>query len=177
MLKNIVVFAISGIFTSFSAYGKSGEKTDPDAIMGSVHQEQINVIGNVSDENGEPLPGATIVLKGDTEMYAVADIDGNYSEYLKISLASKGSDGVVVSLSDWSNFSLESLNMEGGLYGLEFSIEGSPNIAGSLGYLNTPTYAAFDNISYNLAAVPEPAEWAFAFGVAALALALYGRKR
>ena len=79
MLKNIVVFAISGIFTSFSAYGKSGEKTDPDAIMGSVHQEQINVIGNVSDENGEPLPGATIVLKGDTEMYAVADIDGNYS--------------------------------------------------------------------------------------------------
>ena len=133
-----------------------------------------------SIENGDGYASAFADVEGEVYFNLLlrgVDIDGNYSEYLKISLASKGSDGVVVSLSDWSNFSLESLNMEGGLYGLEFSIEGSPNIAGSLGYLNTPTYAAFDNISYNLAAVPEPAEWAFAFGAAALALALYGRKR
>ena len=59
---------------SFSAYaGTASASQEPDS------QTAINVIGNISDENGEPLPGATIVLKGDPGVHAIADIDGNYS--------------------------------------------------------------------------------------------------
>ena len=49
---------------------------------------QSTVTGVVSDENGTPLPGASIVVQG-TTTGAVADFDGNYS----INVAS---DGVLV---------------------------------------------------------------------------------
>lgn len=59
---------------SFSAYaGTAGRQQAPDS------DSAIDVIGNVSDENGEPLPGATILLKGNNDVHAIADIDGNYS--------------------------------------------------------------------------------------------------
>ena len=59
---------------SFSAYASSASRQqEPDS------GDAINVIGNVSDENGEPLPGATIILKGNNDVHAIADIDGNYS--------------------------------------------------------------------------------------------------
>ena len=59
---------------SFSAYaGTAGQQQAPDS------DSAIDVIGNVSDENGEPLPGATILLKGNNDVHAIADIDGNYS--------------------------------------------------------------------------------------------------
>ncbi|MFX0555420.1 SusC/RagA family TonB-linked outer membrane protein [Maribacter sp. CXY002] len=39
---------------------------------------QSTITGNISDENGVPLPGASVVVKG-TTTGAVADFDGNYS--------------------------------------------------------------------------------------------------
>jgi len=86
----------------------------------------------------------------------------------------RGGAGTVTTLGNggWETVSLDSLNMDGGLLGLEFSIAGSPNI-GSNGWLNTPTYVALDNVAYS--AIPEPAEWAAIFG--ALALVLAARKR
>ncbi len=102
------------------------------------------------------------------------DAEGNYSDYLTVSLGAKDADGTVTTLGNggWETVSLDSLNMDGGLLGLEFSIAGSPNI-GSNGWLNTPTYVALDNVAYS--AIPEPAEWAAIFG--ALALVLAARKR
>lgn len=59
---------------SLSAYaGTASRQQAPDS------DKAIDVIGNVSDENGEPLPGATVILKGNTSVHAIADIDGNYS--------------------------------------------------------------------------------------------------
>lgn len=49
------------------------------SLVSQSEDGSIDVVGNVSDENGEPLPGATIVLKGNTGVHAIADIDGNYS--------------------------------------------------------------------------------------------------
>ena len=49
---------------------------------------QSTVTGTVTDENGTPLPGASVVVKG-TTTGAVADFDGNYS----INVAS---DGVLI---------------------------------------------------------------------------------
>ena len=73
MLRRIALLALSGALAVFSAYGQ-------DSPEQSARSGQINVIGNIADENGDPLPGATIVLKGsNNEVHAIADIDGNYS--------------------------------------------------------------------------------------------------
>lgn len=39
---------------------------------------QVQVRGNVSDNQGEPIPGVTILLKG-TQQGVITDLDGNYS--------------------------------------------------------------------------------------------------
>lgn len=106
------------------------------------------------------------------------DIDGNYSDYLDVSLAAKDALGNITTLGDgnWTTIALDKLNLEGGLYGLEFSFEGSENLCNKYGYLNTPTYIAFDNINYSMA-VPEPAEWAAVFGAIALVIAAYRRRK
>src|SRR5882672_7570213 len=46
------------------------------ALIDASAQETVR--GSVKDENGEPLPGATIVLKG-TSSYTTADVSGNFS--------------------------------------------------------------------------------------------------
>ena len=106
------------------------------------------------------------------------DIDGNYSDYLDVSLAAKDALGNITTLGDgnWTTIALDKLNLAGGLYGLEFSFEGSENLCNKHGYLNTPAYIAFDNINYSMA-VPEPAEWAAVFGAIALVIAAYRRRK
>lgn len=39
----------------------------------------LRVIGNVTDEKGEPLVGATVYAKNDKNVNAITDLDGNYS--------------------------------------------------------------------------------------------------
>ncbi|MEN8115466.1 MAG: TonB-dependent receptor [Bacteroidota bacterium] len=45
---------------------------------GIVSQQQKSISGKVTDEKGEPLPGATVVVKGTTQG-TVTDVDGNYT--------------------------------------------------------------------------------------------------
>lgn len=90
MSRKIMALAALGLLVSFSADGKPGKKSFQAPGMVQVMQTdstsrrvvangQINVIGNVADDNGEPIPGATIILKGNADVHAIADIDGNYS--------------------------------------------------------------------------------------------------
>lgn len=90
MSRKIMALAALGLLVSFSADGKPGKKSFQASGMVQVMQtdstsrrvaanDQINVIGNVADDNGEPIPGATIILKGNADVHAIADIDGNYS--------------------------------------------------------------------------------------------------
>ena len=39
---------------------------------------QNTIKGNVTDESGEPLIGATVVMKGNHSVGAVTDFDGNF---------------------------------------------------------------------------------------------------
>lgn len=53
----------------------------PDApkVQQTAQQKGIKVTGNVSDEKGEPLIGVTIILKNDSTIHALTDMNGNYS--------------------------------------------------------------------------------------------------
>ena len=86
--SKIAVLAALSLLVPYSADARPGRKADPvmmetsalqdETPQGSQDSKAINVIGNVADENGEPLPGATVILKGNTEVHAITDIDGNY---------------------------------------------------------------------------------------------------
>lgn len=87
VLRPIAMLTVIGMLVSYSAEGRPERKSDPvktesrviqDNSRQSSSSEEINVIGNVADENGEPLPGATVILKGNQDIHAVTDIDGNY---------------------------------------------------------------------------------------------------
>ena len=49
------------------------------AVRQSAVPEKIRVRGNVSDEKGVPLVGATIIVKDNTSLYALTDINGDYT--------------------------------------------------------------------------------------------------
>tara|TARA_Y100000746_G_C15351053_1_gene385937 strand:+ start:302 stop:508 length:207 start_codon:yes stop_codon:yes gene_type:complete len=44
-----------------------------------VLSQSKTVTGLVNDENGSPLPGATVQLKGSETIGAITDFDGNFS--------------------------------------------------------------------------------------------------
>lgn len=46
--------------------------------VADVQQQQRTVTGKVTDPNGQPLPGATVMIKG-TSIGTITDADGNYS--------------------------------------------------------------------------------------------------
>ena len=53
-------------------------------IRSETHLNRITVFGKITDENGEPLPGAAVQLQG-TKAGVASDIDGNYSiEFARI---------------------------------------------------------------------------------------------
>ena len=58
-------------------------------LVAFTAQAQNTVTGKVSDENGDPVVGASVLLKGQTTVYTLTDVGGNYS--LKVP-----SDGVLV---------------------------------------------------------------------------------
>ena len=47
-------------------------------LWASISAQQRSVSGNVSDQNGLPLPGVNIIVKG-TQEGTQTDFDGNYS--------------------------------------------------------------------------------------------------
>ncbi len=55
----------------------SGAKTNV-----SAQQQTVTVRGKITDNQGEPLPGVNIVMKGNRQVGAISDIDGNYSIYV-----------------------------------------------------------------------------------------------
>ncbi len=48
----------------------------------SSMQQNVTVRGKITDNFGDPLPGVNIVMKGDRQVGAVSDIDGNYGIYV-----------------------------------------------------------------------------------------------
>ena len=58
-----------------------------------IHAQSKNISGTVNDENGTPLPGATVQLKGSESVGAITDFDGNFS----ISITSDSSNVLVFS--------------------------------------------------------------------------------
>lgn len=58
-----------------ASYANSRTITAPSGIQ---QQKKINVSGTVTDQNGEPIIGASIVQEGNKQVGTVSDIDGNF---------------------------------------------------------------------------------------------------
>lgn len=56
---------------------KKEKEATPKATPSDTNDRIIT--GTVTDDNGESLPGATIVAKGNTSIYAITDINGNFT--------------------------------------------------------------------------------------------------
>lgn len=82
--RSFLLFVLLGVMGATSIYASSTSE-----MVNDLGDElQSTVTGIVTDENGSPLPGASIVVKG-TTTGAVTDFDGNYS-------ISAASDGVLI---------------------------------------------------------------------------------
>lgn len=51
----------------------------PQAQAQSSQTQSGTVSGTVTDENGEPVIGATVKVKGNVSLATVTDIDGNFT--------------------------------------------------------------------------------------------------
>ena len=71
-----------------------------------ILSQSKNISGTVSDENGTPLPGATVQLKGSDSVGAITDFDGNFS----LSIASDSSNVLVISYIGYINLEVDVSN-------------------------------------------------------------------
>lgn len=92
--------------------------------------------------------------------------DGSYTEPLKFTLGEFVGGNLMV-CDGWNTFDLSGL---GEVAGLDFAF--SSNVGGGTYGISLPTYAAIDNLTF----VPEPAAFAAAFALVALALAARRRR-
>ncbi len=77
-MKNTIVFILAFILafnTSMSAVAQSKNGSQVSQSLSGI--EQKTVTGTVLDEDGEPLPGATVLIEGTQEM-VLTDVDGNF---------------------------------------------------------------------------------------------------
>lgn len=70
----ILLLVLISIWDTAPLYASS----ETDNPLTLIEELQTTITGVISDENGTPLPGASVVVKG-TTTGAVADFDGNYS--------------------------------------------------------------------------------------------------
>lgn len=70
-------------------------------------QQQRTVKGTILDDNGEPIIGASIIVKGNNQIGTISDIDGNFTlkvpednSLLVISWSSRKSVGITIQLCD-----------------------------------------------------------------------------
>ncbi len=82
--RSFLLFVLLGVMGATPIYASSL----PEMVNNLSDELQSTVTGVVTDENGSPLPGASIVVKG-TATGAITDFDGNYS-------ISADSDGVLI---------------------------------------------------------------------------------
>lgn len=66
------------LLPTFAVYGKAAGATDESLSGHAVAQQTITVSGIVTDESGEPVIGANILIKG-TSKGAVTDLDGKFT--------------------------------------------------------------------------------------------------
>lgn len=72
-LLNVLFFSLFSMLTIESQASKKSSKT----VLNNLEFQQA-ISGTITDDSGEPLPGASIIIKG-TNKGTTTDFDGNYS--------------------------------------------------------------------------------------------------
>ena len=71
----ILLVIVVGLLSLNSAYASKGGSSQNSTTQQST---PIDVKGKITDESGNPLPGAAIVVVGQRNVGTVSDVDGNY---------------------------------------------------------------------------------------------------
>ena len=74
----IVFILMSCLFLPASGFMEIAYAQSNRAASPQPGNQKITIKGTITDESGEPLPGANVLVKG-TSIGASADADGNYS--------------------------------------------------------------------------------------------------
>lgn len=80
-INEILDKILSGQNLSYNVYDRQviiSKSEEAGSAISSVLQQQANISGKVSDMNGAPMPGVTVVVKG-TVTGTVTDVNGNFS--------------------------------------------------------------------------------------------------
>lgn len=76
-------YILLGVASTALPFMLHAQSVNNKPVRQAVHDiEQKTVVGTILDENGEPLPGASIRIEG-TELGTITDIDGNFSLLVK----------------------------------------------------------------------------------------------
>lgn len=81
ILRNLVIFIMTMFFLLVSgmhSYASNKVINEPGTMTSDNILEQRKVTGTVTDSDGKPLPGVTVLVKG-TRIGAITDANGNYS--------------------------------------------------------------------------------------------------
>jgi len=76
--KTVCRIVVCGMFLQAAVLNTAIADDDVTNKTSETAQQKLNVKGNVTDEQGTPLPGVTVIVKGTTNG-TVTNIDGNYS--------------------------------------------------------------------------------------------------
>ena len=123
-------------------------------LLSFAMSAQETISGTITDENGVPLPGATIVVV-ETNDGTTTDFDGNYSinasEGQTILLSYVGYETLTLKVSDDSNFDI-SLKQSGALISSKF-------IAPNVGSKDATIFASFSG-SFSLTSISKQSMFA-----------------
>lgn len=72
-----VFFAVA-VLASYGPVGYASSTAENHAYLQSL-QQGLTVEGTIVDSNGQPVIGASLILKSDGSIGTVSDIDGNFS--------------------------------------------------------------------------------------------------
>ena len=79
LLLLVSIFMLQSVM-AFSKENTKNTESDSKELISTIDQQQkVSVKGNIKDVNGEPIIGATILEKNNSQNGTISDIDGNFS--------------------------------------------------------------------------------------------------
>ena len=78
-ILSLLISVSTPVFATNVDAQQKGLESSVKETAGTQQEKQIKVTGQIFDENGEPVPGANVVIKGNTAVGTMTDMDGKFT--------------------------------------------------------------------------------------------------